>query len=99
MAFVITDGKQTTTQAYTKLSEASRGMKNKGVTVYAVGVGSGAVTAELEEIASGSKYVYTSASFRDLQNITPKIRKRLCGGNLWINIRCRNAAQSVFGTS
>jgi len=26
---VITDGKQTTTQAYTKLSEASRGMKIK----------------------------------------------------------------------
>lgn len=87
MAFVITDGKQTTTQAYTKLSEASRGMKNKGVIVYAVGVGRGVNTTELEEFASGSKYVYTSASFRDLQNIAPEIRKRLCGGNLWINLR------------
>lgn len=84
---MITDGKQTTTLAYTRLSEASRGMKNKGVIVYAVGVGSGADAAELEEIASGSKYVYTSASFKDLQNIAPEIRKRLCGGNLWINIR------------
>jgi len=96
---VITDGKQTTTQAYTRLSEASRGIKNKGVIVYAVGVGSGVDTAELEEIASGSKYVYTAASFSDLQNITPEIRKRLCGGNLWMNIRCRNVVQSVFGTS
>ena len=78
---MITDGKQTTTQEYTKLSEASKGMKNKGVIVYAVGVGNGADTAELEEIASGSKYVYTSASFRDLQSIAPEIRKRLCGGN------------------
>ena len=82
---MITDGKQTTTQEYTRLSEASKGMKNKGVTMYAIGVGGGADTAELEEIASGSKYVYTSASFRDLQNIAPEIRKRLCGGNLWIN--------------
>lgn len=82
---MITDGKQTTTQEYTKLSEASKGMKNKGVIMYAVGVGGGADTAELEEIASGSKYVYTPASFGDLQNIAPEIRKRLCGGNLWIN--------------
>jgi len=96
---VITDGKQTTTQAYTKLSEASSGIKNKGVIVYAVGVGIGVDTAELNEIASGSQYVYTAASFRDLQNVTPKIRKRLCGGNLWIHIRCRNVVQIVSGAS
>ena len=78
---VITDGKQTTTNRFTELSVASQGVKNKGVAVYAVGVGNGADTAELEEIASGSKYVYTSASFRDLQSIAPEIRKRLCGGN------------------
>lgn len=96
---MITDGKQTTTQAYTRLSEASRGMKNKGVIVYAVGVGRGVNITELEEFASGSSYVYTSASFRDLQSIAPEIRKRLCGGNLWINIRFRNVIQSLFGTA
>jgi len=77
---VITDGKQTTTLPYTRLSEASQGIKNKGVTVYALGVGSGADQAELEEIASGPEYVFTSSSFRDLKNIAPRIVKLFCAG-------------------
>ena len=77
---MITDGKQTTTLPYTRLSVASRGIKSKGVTVYALGVGSGPDRAELEQIASGSEYVFTSSSFRDLQNIAPGITKRFCAG-------------------
>ena len=77
---MITDGKQTTTLPYTRLSVASQGIKDKGVTVYAIGVGSGADRAELEEIASGSEYVFTSSSFSDLQNIAPRITKRFCSG-------------------
>ena len=75
---MITDGKQTTTLQYTKLSEASRGIKNKGVIVYAIGVGSGVDQAELEEIASGLDYVFTSSSFESLQNEASKIRKSVC---------------------
>lgn len=56
--------------------------------MYAVGVGSGADRAELEEIASGSEYVYTSTSFEDLNNIAPGIRKRLCEGNVCIVQDC-----------
>ena len=77
---MITDGKQTTTLPYTTLSIASQGIKNKGVTVYALGVGRGADRAELEEIASGSEYVFTSSSFSDLQNIAPRITNRFCAG-------------------
>ena len=77
---MITDGKQTTTGQYTSLSVASRGIKNKGVTVYAVGVGGGADQAELEEIASRPEYVFTSSSFKDLQSISPGITRRLCPG-------------------
>ena len=77
---MITDGKQTTRPPYTRLSVASQGIKNKGVTVYALGVGSGADRAELEQIASGSDYVFTSSSFSDLKNIAPKITKRFCAG-------------------
>ena len=77
---MITDGKQTTTRPYTRLLVASLGIKNKGVTVYALGVGSGADQAELEEIASGSEYVITSSSFKDLQNIAPRITRRFCQG-------------------
>ena len=75
---MITDGKQTTTSQYTKLSEASRGIKNKGVIVYAIGVGSGVDQAELEKIASGLDYVFTSSSFESLQNEASKIRKSVC---------------------
>ena len=81
---VITDGKQTKAGQYTRLSVASQGMKNKGVTVYAVGVGAGADREELEEIASGSEYVFTSLSFRDLQDISSGITMRLCGGKISI---------------
>ena len=77
---MITDGKQTTRPPYTRLSVASQGIKNKGVTVYAIGVGSGADRAELEQIASGSSYVFTSLSFSDLQDVAPRITTRFCTG-------------------
>ena len=75
---VITDGKQTTAKAYTELSVASQGVKNKGVAVYAVGVGKGADAAELMEIASSQGNVFVSASFKELQPLAVEIRKRLC---------------------
>ena len=88
---MITDGKQTTTLPYTRLSVASQGIKNKGVTVYAIGVGNEADRAELEQIASGSEYVFTSSSFSDLQNIAPRITKRFCSG------KSADHARSLFG--
>lgn len=75
---VITDGKQTTTKAYTELSVASQGVKNKGIAVYAVGVGKGADAAELREIASSQENVYISESFKELQRLAVEIRRRLC---------------------
>ena len=78
---MITDGNQTKTGQYTRLSVASQEIKNKGVTVYAVGVGRTADIAELEEIASDPEYVHTSPSFKDLQSITSGIRRRFCEGD------------------
>ena len=75
---VITDGKQTTTKAYTELSVASQGVKNKGVAVYAIGVGKGADEKELQEIASSQGNVFISASFKELKPLAVEIRKRLC---------------------
>ena len=75
---VITDGKQTTSKPYTELSVASQGVKNKGVAVYAVGVGKGADVAELKEIASSQENVFISASFKELQPVAVEIRKKLC---------------------
>lgn len=83
LAVVITDGKQTKNARYTRLSAASRGIKDKGVTVYAVGVGSGVDKEELREIASESQNVLTSSSFKDLQNISLGLTKRLCAGKMF----------------
>ena len=82
---VITDGKQTTTKTYTELSVASRGVKNKGVAVYAVGVGKGADAAELREIASSQENVFISASFKELQPVAVEIRKKLCDCKFILN--------------
>ena len=81
LAVVITDGNQTKTGRYTRLSIAVQGMKNKGVTVYAVGVGRAADMAELLEIASAPEYVFRSQSFKRLQNLTSGLRGEFCVGN------------------
>ena len=82
MAVVITDGNQTKTgRRYTPLSVASRGIKNKGVTVFVVGVGRAVVMEELLEIASAPKYVFTSPSFKALQGLISRMRRPLCLGN------------------
>ena len=80
MAVVITDGKQTTTGQYTRLAVASRGIKRKGVTVFAVGIGSSVDQSELEEIASERLNVFMSASFNDLHDLSPEITTSLCEG-------------------
>ena len=48
--------------------------------MYAVGVGSAADRAELEEIASAPEHVYTSLSFQELQFMSGRIRRRFCEG-------------------
>ena len=78
---MITDGSQTKTGQLTPLTIASQGIKNKGVTVYAVGVGKGAVRSELLEIASGPGNVLSTSSFEELQKIASALRRQFCEGN------------------
>ena len=78
---MITDGSQTKTGQFTPLTIASQGIKNKGVTVYAVGVGKGAVRSELLEIASGPGNVLSTSSFEELQKIPSELRRQFCEGN------------------
>ena len=78
---MITDGSQTKTGQFTPLTIASQGIKNKGVTVYAVGVGKGAVRSELLEIASGPGNVLSTSSFEELQKIASELRRQFCEGN------------------
>jgi hypothetical protein len=69
---VITDGNQTTDKgSYTPLDQASQPLKDKGVFVYALGIGKGVDIKQLRPIATNSRGVFTAASFEDLK---PTIR-------------------------
>ena len=78
MAVVITDGRQTTKESYTRLSVASQGIKSKGVTVFAVGVGNEVDLGELRDISSGPSNVFTATSFIHLQELSSRITTSLC---------------------
>ena len=78
VAIVITDGEQTTTQAYTPLDIASKRIKDKGVEVFALGVGSGVKIDQLRLIASSNDNVFTSPSFEELVNVVNSIVEKSC---------------------
>lgn len=67
IAIVITDGEQTTNKGpYTPLSIASRGLKDKNVRVYALGIGKRINRDQLNEIASSNVNIFTATSFSGL---------------------------------
>ena len=78
VAIVITDGEQTTTQAYTPLDIASKRIKDKGVEVFALGVGSGVNVDQLRQIASSNDNVFTSPGFEELVNVVKPIVEKSC---------------------
>ena len=63
---LITDGKQS---VRANLSAASSGIKNKGVTVYAIGVGNKVKESELQNIASSKEHVLNTPSFQELDKL------------------------------
>ena len=65
--------------------------------MYAVGVGRAADMAELREIASQPEYVYTSPSFKDLQSITSKIRRRFCDGKCFTLVSIQYSVKITLG--
>ena len=81
VALVITDGKQTRDRdPITPLMEASQGMKDKGITVYALGVGKNVDRTELQKIASSEETLFTAESFKALGIVAQKIKDSLCKG-------------------
>ena len=78
IALVITDGKQTTTRGFTPLDEASKDMKDKGVVVCSLGVGSGVNSEQLRQIASSDDNVFTSTGFEELTDVVKPIVQKSC---------------------
>ena len=73
---LITDGKQS---VRANLSVASSGIKNKGVTIYTIGVGNNVDVLELRKIASSQKHVLNSPSFQELHNLN-SVLLNMCKG-------------------
>ena len=73
---MITDGEQSDNA---NLSVASSGLKNKGVTVYAIGVGSNVKESELLNIASSKEHVLTTPSFQELDKLN-SVLLNMCKG-------------------
>ena len=81
IAIVITDGEQTTNRgAYTALSEAARGLKNKNVRVFSLGIGARVDEKQLNDIASSPDNVLTATSFSDLSPAAKTIVRSSCPG-------------------
>ncbi|CAH3037506.1 unnamed protein product [Porites evermanni] len=79
IAIVITDGEQTTNRGpYTPLSEASKGLKDKQVILYALGIGKNVNQDQLNAIASSKNNVFTAASFSDLTPVAQTIVQNSC---------------------
>lgn len=75
IAVVITDG-QSNSRSET-LDEASR-LRNSGVIIFSVGVGSGVDRSELEGMASKSTYVFDVVAFNALDSIRERLTKTAC---------------------
>ena len=73
---LITDGKQS---VRANLSAASSGIKNKGVTVYAIGVGNNVKESELQNIASSKEHVLNISSFQELNKLN-SVLLNMCKG-------------------
>lgn len=78
VAIVITDGEQTTTKEYTPLDIASKRIKDKGVEVFALGVGSSVNVDQLRQIASSNDNVFTSSGFEQLVDVVKPIVEKSC---------------------
>ena len=60
------------------MDQASKGIKDKGVEVFALGIGSGVDTSQLRQIASSNDNVFTSPGFNELESVVKQIVEKTC---------------------
>ena len=77
---VMTDGQSTSPSLTT--AETTKLHHIPGLTVFAIGIGSGVDRAELGRIASDSKHMFTVSSFSALQSIHAALKKTACTGKI-----------------
>lgn len=87
---LITDGKQTIAQSLTNFSGISQRIKDRGIIVYALGVGSSVDQSQLLTIASSSDVVFFTSSFTELAPVVSQIQGKLCNCKyLCESVSCR----------
>lgn len=86
---LITDGKQTIAQI-TNFSGISQRIKDRGIIVYALGVGPSVDQSQLLTIASSSDVVFFTSSFTELAPVVSQIQGKLCNCKyLCESVSCR----------
>ena len=89
MAFVITDGKQTKDKGlYQDLDVASQGLKNKGVTIFGMGIGTEVEKVELAAMATSDDHVFEAEGFDILLDKVGSIKNDVCEGQSEPTTRC-----------
>ena len=80
IAILFTDGEQTTigVKDYIPLKEAAGSLKERGIVVFAVGIGGKVKRSQLLEIAGSAEYVIMLQSFAELQESVSKIAASTC---------------------
>lgn len=61
---------------------ASRGLKDKNVKVYSLGIGPNVDLAQLEEVASSADNIFTAPNFDELIPVADTIVQNTCPGRL-----------------
>ena len=84
---MITDGQQTTDKGpFEPLELASKGLKDAGVTVYGLGVGTDVNREELVAMATSPGFVFQAQSFQILIDEVENIKAQLCEGTQKVTI-------------
>lgn len=79
---LFTDGKQTKNRdPYTELDIAAQPLKDKGIDIYALAVGTSDKidVPELKRMASSPEKVYTAETFDELEPLAIQITQATCG--------------------
>lgn len=79
----MTDGRQTVGEGFLSsdiLHDAVQPLKDKGIRVISLGIGTGTLLFDLLTLASTDEDVYSAADFKELKNLVTELTERNCPG-------------------
>lgn len=81
IVLVMTDGRQTVGEGFLSsdiLHDAVQPLKDKGIRVISLGIGTGTLLFDLLTLASTDEDVYSAADFKELKNLVTELTERNC---------------------